>query len=226
MTITLITGANKGLGLETTRRLIAAGHTVYTAMRDLSNGDAARSLGATAIKLDVTDDASVAAAFAQLPALDVLINSAGIVGRQVPVEQFGADDLRVLYETNVYSIARVTKAALPLLSQSANPVIVNVASGLGFPRFVTDPHRVESAFATLDYASAKAAVIMLSLQYSKALPGIRINSVDPGYTSTDLNGHRGQQTVAEGTDAIVGMATISADGPTGTFSDRTGVIAY
>lgn len=226
MTTTLITGANKGLGLETTRRLIEAGHTVYAGMRDLSSGDAARALGATVIQLDVTDDASVAAALAALPALDVLINNAGIVGTRTAVEDFGPDNLRVLYETNVYSIARVTKAALPLLSASANPVVVNVASGLGFPRFVVDPTRVESGFATLDYGSAKAAVIMLSLQYSKALPAMRINSVDPGYTATDLNGHSGHQTVAEGTDAIVAMATIASDGPTGTFSDRSGIISY
>lgn len=226
MTTTLITGANKGLGLETTRRLIEAGHTVYAGMRNLDNAAAARALGATAIELDVTDDASVSAALAAIPALDVLINNAGIVGRRTAVEDFGADDLRDLYETNVYSIARVTKAALPLLKASSNPVIVNVASGLGFPRFVVDPSRVESTFATLDYGSAKSAVIMLSLQYSKALATFRVNSVDPGYTATDLNAHSGPQSVTEGTDAIVAMATIGANGPTGTFSDREGVIAY
>jgi NAD(P)-dependent dehydrogenase (short-subunit alcohol dehydrogenase family) len=226
MTTTLITGANKGLGLETTRRLIEAGHTVYAGMRNLETGDAARALGAIPVQLDVTDDASVSAALASIPALDVLVNNAGIVGRRIAPEDFSADDLRYLYETNVYSIARVTKAALPLLTKSENPVIVNVSSGLGFPRFVTDPSRVESSFATIDYGSAKAAVIMLSLQYSKALPGIRINSVDPGYTATDLNGHSGPQTVTEGTDAIVAMATIAADGPTGTFSDREGIVEY
>jgi NAD(P)-dependent dehydrogenase (short-subunit alcohol dehydrogenase family) len=226
MTTTLITGANKGLGLETTRRLLEAGHTVYAAMRDTSKGADAAALGAHVIRLDVTDQASVDAALAELPALDVLINNAGIVGSRAGVEDFGAEELAEVFDTNVYSIVRVTKAALPLLRSSTNPVIVNVASGLGFPRFVTDASRVESTINSLGYTTSKAAVIMLTLQYSKMLPEVRVNSIDPGYTATDLNGHNGNQTVTEGTDAIAAMATIGADGPTGTFSDRHGVIAY
>ena len=226
MTTTLITGANKGLGLETARRLIDAGHTVYAGMRDTSKGADAAALGATIVQLDVTDDLSVTAALASLPALDVLVNNAGITGPRASVEDFGVQELAEVFDTNVYSIVRVTRAALPLLRASSNPVVVTVASGLGFPRFVTDPTRVESTISNLGYMTSKAAVIMLTLQYSKLLPGIRFNSVDPGYTATDLNGNSGHQTVTEGTDAIVAMATIGADGPTGTFSDRSGVIAY
>ena len=226
MTTTLITGANKGLGLETTRRLIEAGHTVYAAMRDTDKGTDAAALGAEVIQLDVTDQTSVDAALAALPALDVLINNAGITGPSAGVEDFSADDLATVLDTNVYSVVRVTQAALPLLTASANPVIVNVASGLGFPRFVTDPDRIESRVPLLGYTTSKAAVIMLSLQYSKLLPAMRVNTVDPGYTATDLNGNNGHQTVTEGTDAVVAMATIGTDGPTGTFSDRDGVIAY
>jgi len=226
MTTTLITGANKGLGLETTRRLLEAGHTVYAGMRDITKGADAAALGAHVVQLDVTDDESVASALASLPALDVLINNAGIVGSHAGVDDFGADDLAEVFNTNVYSIVRVTRAALPLLNASANPVIVNVASGLGFPRFVTDPARVESMISGLGYMTSKAAVIMLTLQYSKLLPSMRVNTIDPGYTSTDLNGHSGHQTVTEGTDAVIAMATLGTDGPTGTFSDRDGVIAY
>ncbi len=226
MTTTLITGANKGLGLETTRRLIEAGHTVYAGMRDTGKGTDAAALGAEVIQLDVTDQASVDAALAALPALDVLINNAGITGPNAGVDDFSADDLATVLDTNVYSIVRVTQAALPLLKASADPVIVNVASGLGFPRFVTDPARIESRVPLLGYTTSKAAVIMLSLQYSKLLPAMRVNTVDPGYTATDLNGNNGHQTVTEGTDAVVAMATIGTDGPTGTFSDRDGVIAY
>ena len=226
MTTTLITGANKGLGLETARRLIEAGHTVYAGMRDTSKGADAEALGAHIVQLDVTDDASVRAALSSLPSLDVLINNAGIVGPTAGVEDFGADELHEVFDTNVYSIVRVTKAALPLLAASDNAVIVNVASGLGFPRFVVDPSRVESSVHALGYTTSKAAVIMLTIQYSKLLPGMRVNTIDPGYTATDLNGHNGYQTVTEGTDAIVAMATITADGPTGTFSDREGVITY
>lgn len=226
MTTTLITGANKGLGLETTRRLIDGGHTVYAGMRDTSKGVKAAALGAHVIQLDVTDEASVTAALAELPALDVLINNAGIVGSRAGVDKFGADDLAEVFDANVYSIVRVTRAALPLLTASGNPVIVNVASGLGFPRFVTDPSRVESTINGLGYTTSKAAVIMLTLQYSKLLPGVRVNAIDPGYTATDLNGHNGYQTVTEGTDAIVAMATIGENGPTGTFRDRDGIIEY
>jgi NAD(P)-dependent dehydrogenase (short-subunit alcohol dehydrogenase family) len=226
MTTTLITGANKGLGLETARRLIDAGHTVYAGMRDISKGADAEALGARIVQLDVTDDASVQAAITSLPSLDVLINNAGIVGPSAGPEEFGADELHEVLDTNVYSIVRVTKAALPLLTASQNPVIVNVASGLGFPRFVVDPGRVESSVHALGYTTSKAAVIMLTIQYSKLLPGMRVNTIDPGYTATDLNGHNGYQTVTEGTDAVIAMATIDSDGPTGTFSDREGVVAY
>ena len=226
MTTTLITGANKGLGLETARRLIEAGHAVYAGMRDTSKGADAEALGAHIVQLDVTDDASVNAALAGIPSLDVLINNAGVTGPNAAPEEFGVAELHEVFDTNVYSIVRVTKAALPLLHASQNPVIVNVASGLGFARFDLDPSRVESSVHAIGYTTSKAAVIMLTVQYAKQLPGIRINTVDPGYTATDLNGHSGHQTVTEGTDAIVAMATIGVDGPTATFSDREGVIAY
>ncbi|MEC5151872.1 SDR family NAD(P)-dependent oxidoreductase [Cryobacterium sp. GrIS_2_6] len=226
MTTTLITGANKGLGLETARLLLGAAHTVYAGMRDTANGTDAAALGVHVVQLDVTDDESVASALASLPELDVLINNAGIVGSHAGVDEFGADDLAAVFDTSVYSIVRVTRAALPLLRASGNAVIVKVASGLGFPRFVTDPARVESTITGLGYMTSKAAVIMLTLQYSKMLPSMRVNTIDPGYTSAALNGHSGPQTVTEGTDAVIAMATIGTDGPTGTFSDRDGLIAY
>lgn len=226
MTTTLITGANKGLGLETTRRLIDAGHTVYAGMRDTSKGSAAAALGAQVIHLDVTDESSVSAALAGIPTLDVLINNAGILGPVAGVDDFGVDELTAVFDTNVYSVVRVTKAALPLLKSSSNAVIVNVASGLGFPRFVTDESRVESKVMALGYPTSKSAVIMLTVQYAKLLPQMRVNVIDPGYTATDLNGNGGHQTVTEGTDAVVAMATLGPEGPTGTFSDRDGVISY
>ncbi|RWZ67773.1 SDR family NAD(P)-dependent oxidoreductase [Labedella populi] len=226
MTTTLITGANKGLGLETARRLVAAGHTVYAGMRDLASGDAARELGAHPVQLDVTGDASVAAAIAQLPALDVLVNNAGIAGTAQNLDDLTPEANDHVFATNVTGIVRVSQAALPLLRRSSNPVIVNVASGLGFPRFLLDTSRAEGHVMTVPYVASKAAVIALTVQYAKNLPGMRINAIDPGYTATDLNGNSGHQTVTEGTDAVVAMATIGADGPTGTFSDREGVIAY
>jgi NAD(P)-dependent dehydrogenase (short-subunit alcohol dehydrogenase family) len=226
MTTTLSTGANKSLGLETARRLIEAGHTVYAGMRDPATGDAARALGATVVQLDVTDQASVDAALAELPELDVLVNNAGIIGGARSVDELDAEVMLRTFDTNVFGIVRVTQAALPLLRRSSNPVVVNVASGVGWPRYLQDPAHDEFPIKAVPYASSKAAVIALTVQYAKDLPGMRVNVTDPGYTATDLNGHNGHQTVTEGTDATVAMATIGQDGPTGEFRDRTGRIEY
>jgi NAD(P)-dependent dehydrogenase (short-subunit alcohol dehydrogenase family) len=231
MTTTLITGANKGLGFETARRLIELGHTVYLAARDAEQGRAAaQSLGARFVQIDVTDDASVAAAAASIlddaGHLDVLINNAGISGPQTDSADVTADIVREVYDVNVFGIVRVTHAMLPLLQKSQSPVIVNVSSGLGSFSRVGDPAHIESSFATVAYGSSKAAATMVTVQYAKAFPEMRINAADPGYTATDLNGHSGPQTVTEGTDAIVRLATIGSDGPTGTFVERAGVMPW
>jgi NAD(P)-dependent dehydrogenase (short-subunit alcohol dehydrogenase family) len=226
MTTTLITGANKSLGLETARRLLDAGHTVYAGMRDPGRADAARALGARIVQLDVTDQASVDAALASLPELDVLVNNAGVVGTAHGVDGLTDEAMRSVLETNVVGIVRLTQAALPLLRRSPSPVVVNVASGVGWPRFLQDPSRVEFPVSSIPYAASKAAVIALTVQYAKNLPGMRVNASDPGYTATDFNGHSGHQTVTEGTDATVALATIGQDGPTGEFHDRFGRIAY
>jgi NAD(P)-dependent dehydrogenase (short-subunit alcohol dehydrogenase family) len=105
-------------------------------------------------------------------------------------------------------------------------VIVNVSSGMGSLAVTSDPARLESGIVALAYPASKTAVNMLTTQYAKALPHVRVNAVDPGYTATDLNGHSGPQTVTEGTDAIVTMATIDAGGPTGTFVDRSGTVPW
>jgi NAD(P)-dependent dehydrogenase (short-subunit alcohol dehydrogenase family) len=240
MTITLITGGNKGLGYETARRLIAEGHQVYLGARDAERGQrAADELGAHFIQLDVTDDASVAAAADELArqagGLDVLINNAGIAGPLKQVADLTGPDAQQVFNTNVFSIVRMTNAFPPLLEKSAAPVIVNVSSGLGSFAVVHDPAQMESLTpsgleeAGLSgplYQASKSAVNMLTVQYARQLPNIRINVVDPGYTATDLNGHDGTQTVTEGTDAIVAMSTIGADGPTGTFTDRHGAVDW
>jgi NAD(P)-dependent dehydrogenase (short-subunit alcohol dehydrogenase family) len=226
MTTTLITGANKGLGHETARRLISEGHTVWAAARDAQRGAAAaEDLGARFVQLDVTDDRSVETA-AQIVAsetgLDVLINNAGIIGPRAEVPETTADDVRATFETNVFGLVRVTHAFLPLLERSAAPVIVNVSSGMGSLAVTADPDRMESQIVALGYPSSKTAVNMLTTQYAKALPGMRINAVDPGNTATDLNDNTGTQSVEEGTDVIVEAATLDPSGPTGTFFDRRG----
>ncbi|MFP3466367.1 SDR family NAD(P)-dependent oxidoreductase [Leifsonia sp. SIMBA_070] len=227
MTTTLITGANRSLGLETARRLVDAGHTVYAGMRDTASGDAARAVGAVPVQLDVTDQDSVDAAIRSLPALDVLVNNAGILGSS----RAGLDDLNSAamletLDTNVLGVVRVTQAALPLLRASDHPVIVNVASGVGFPRWLSTEGHDEFFVRGVPYAASKAAVIALTVQYAKNLPEFRINASDPGYTATDFNGHSGHQTVTEGTDATVRLATVAPDGPTGEFWNRDGRIEY
>jgi NAD(P)-dependent dehydrogenase (short-subunit alcohol dehydrogenase family) len=231
VTITLITGANKGLGFEAARRLIGEGHSVYVGSRDAKRGRAAaEAIGGRFLELDVTSDESVNAAAADIRRrdgrLDVLINNAGISGGRSNPADVMAEDLEHVYATNVFGLVRVTHAMLPLLLESEDPVIVNVASGMGSIGLVTDKSRIESGFPSVAYSSSKSAVTMLTVQYAKAFPEIRINVVDPGYTATDFNSNRGHQSVAEGTDAIVRLATITSDGPTGTFQDRDGTLPW
>jgi NAD(P)-dependent dehydrogenase (short-subunit alcohol dehydrogenase family) len=231
MSTILITGANKGLGREAARRLSEAGHDVWIGARDAAAGtEAAEALGGRFVQIDVTDDASVVAAFDTIndsgTGLDVLVNNAGIIGARKPVHEITADELAGTYATNLFGIVRVTRAFLPLLKASDNPVIVNVSSGLGSHGVTSDSDRVEFNVNSLDYCSSKAAVNMLTAQYAKGLTNMKVNAVDPGYTATDFNGHSGPQTITEGTDAIVALATIGPDGPTGTYSDRHGVVPW
>ncbi|PPH30391.1 SDR family NAD(P)-dependent oxidoreductase [Rathayibacter sp. AY1F9] len=226
MTTTLITGANRSLGLETARRLLEAGHTVYAGTRDTADGDAARALGAHPVRLDVTDQASVDSAIASLPGLDVLVNNAGVLGTSFGVDDLTPEAMAGVLETNVVGIVRVTQAALPLLQASAAPVVVNVASGVGWPRWLSTEGHDEFPVTAIPYAASKAAVVALTVQYAKNLPAMRINASDPGYTATDFNGHGGHQTVTEGTDATVALALLGSDGPTGEFHDRRGRIEY
>ena len=231
MAITFITGGNKGLGFEAARRLIALGHVVYIGARDAARGQAAADkLGAKFIRLDVTDDASVAAAakeFANREGhLDVLINNAGISGGMAKPPEMTVETMKDTFDTDVFGIVRVTQAFTPLLKKSKSAVIVNVSSGLGSFEVTSDTSRIEYTIQAAHYNSSKAAVNMLTTQYAKAFPDFRVNCIDPGYTATDLNHNSGPQTVTEGTDAMVKMATIGKDGPTGTFSDRHGVVGW
>ncbi|WP_328647595.1 SDR family NAD(P)-dependent oxidoreductase [Amycolatopsis sp. NBC_00348] len=231
MTITFITGANKGLGRETARRLVEAGHTVLAGARDPEAGAlAAAAVGARFVLIDVTDDASVAAAAADVAAhegaIDVLINNAGVHGPAGdPTGLTGADALGV-FDVNLAGVVRTTSAFLPLLRRSADPVIINVSSGMGSLALTHDPARAESRVVAPLYTASKAALTMLTTQYAKAFPGIRVNAADPGYTATDLNGHSGPQTVTEGTDAIVGLATEEPGAGSGRFVARSGEIAW
>ncbi|MFE4966437.1 SDR family NAD(P)-dependent oxidoreductase [Streptomyces sp. NPDC056660] len=228
MTITLITGANKGIGFETARQLLAAGHVVYLGARDVERGQqAAAALDARFVQLDVTDDASVHSALAAIDAaegrLDVLVNNAGILGDGA---LDGPTALRA-FDTNAVGLVRVTEAALPLLRKSANPTVVTVSSSAGSFWAVTNPDRPEYALPLALYSASKAAATMLTVQYAKAHPSIKFNAVEPGTTATDLTAAFGVgRTPEESARVVVRLATLDANGPTGTFQDENGEVPW
>ncbi len=227
MTTTLITGATRGLGRETARQLVAAGHTVYLGARDATAGRAAADeLGARTVALDVTDDNSVAAAFARIEAdggLDVLVNNAGVA-----LLALNGPDARTVFDTNAVGIIRVTEAALPLLRRSTNPVVINLSSALGSFTANHDPERPASQVSAIVYGASKAAVSMLTVQYARAVPEVKFNAVEPGYTATELGGQPNPhgRPVEISAQTIVRAATIGADGPTGTFQEDNGELGW
>jgi NAD(P)-dependent dehydrogenase (short-subunit alcohol dehydrogenase family) len=235
MTTTLITGANKGLGYETARQLAAAGHTVWIGARDAEMGRrAAERLGARFVQLDVTDEGSVAAAAKTIEAdggLDVLVNNAGIEGRTpdngvIGAAEETAEHMQALFDTNVFGMVRVLHAFLPLLARSPAPVVVNLSSGLSKTADLAAPGGPVHFYPGVAYPASKTAVNIVTVQYAKAFPDMRINAVDPGYTATDLNGGTGTQTVEEGAEIIVRMARTGQDGPTGGYFDAGGPLAW
>jgi NAD(P)-dependent dehydrogenase (short-subunit alcohol dehydrogenase family) len=226
MTVTLITGANKGIGYETARQLTGLGHTVYVGARDAERGaEAAAELGARFVQLDVTDDASVARALAEVDAaegrLDLLVHNAGVL--ETTLDTAAAERS---FAVNAVGIVRVTEAALPLLRRSADPAVVTVSSSMGSFWAVTTPERPESQLPLALYAASKAAATMLTVQYAKAHPGIRFTAVEPGATATDMTAAFGiGRPVAESARVVVRLAT-DADGPSGTLQDEDGVLAW
>ena len=236
MTTTLITGANKGLGFASARILISAGHTVYLGSRNAERGRrAAEQLGARPVELDVTDDASVAAAAKTVEAdgsLDVLVNNAGIQaemddnGAVIGAADVTAELMRQTFETNVFGVVRVLHAFLPLLLRSPTPVVVNVSSGLASLTRVTTLGTPAYAYSGVAYPASKAAVNMITVQYAKAFPNMRINAVEPGFTKTDLNWNTGRQTVEQGAEIIARIAQMGAGDPTGAYFDADGVLPW
>lgn len=228
MTVTLITGANKGIGFETAKQLLELGHTVYIGARDVERGEkAAAELGARFVQLDVTDDASVSSALATIGSaegrLDVLVHNAGILGSQV---SDGPTALR-MFDTNAVGIVRVTEAALPLLHKSSNPTVVTVSSSLGSFWAVNNPDRPEFNVPFALYSASKSAATMLTVQYAKSQPGIKFNALEPGTTATDMTASLGiGRPVEESARTVVRLATLDADGPTGTLQDENGELRW
>ncbi|MER7500931.1 SDR family NAD(P)-dependent oxidoreductase [Nonomuraea pusilla] len=188
------------------------------------------------VPLDVTSDESVAEAVRLVrkhtERLDVLINNAGTPGHVVAPADATAEEIHSVYDTNVYGPVRVTHAFLPLLQAADHPRVVMVSSAGGSFAVVTDPGQPVSKMHELAYSSSKAALNMITLRYAQALPQIKFNVATPGevanrkFAATDMNHHTGELTVTEGTDSIVRLATIGADGPTGTFVDRLGPVGW
>jgi NAD(P)-dependent dehydrogenase (short-subunit alcohol dehydrogenase family) len=241
-TSVLITGGNKGLGLEAARRLGVEGWKVFLGSRDERRGRAAvdelagAGLDVVMVPLDVTSEGSVSDAVQLVrrhtDRLDVLINNAGASGNVVPPAEATAEEVHSVYDTNVYGPIRVTHAFLPLLQAADAPRVVMVSSAGGSFAVITDPEQPVSKMHELAYSSSKAALNMVTLRYAQALPDIKFNVATPGevanhkFAATDMNHHTGQLTVTEGTDSIVELATIGADGPTGIFIDRLGPVGW
>jgi NAD(P)-dependent dehydrogenase (short-subunit alcohol dehydrogenase family) len=226
-TIALVTGANKGIRLETARQLGARGATVLAAARDEERGrEAERALqaaGADArfVPLDVTDPGSVQRTAdwidREYGRLDILINNAGIARGSRPSET-DLDAMREVYEVNVFGVIRVTNALLPLLRRAPAARIVNVSSEVGSITSMTDPSSPLAHMpGSVAYPSSKSALNMITAMYAKELRDtpIKVNAANPGYTKTDLNRNSGFRSVAEGAEASVYLATLPADGPSG-----------
>jgi NAD(P)-dependent dehydrogenase (short-subunit alcohol dehydrogenase family) len=227
--VALVTGANKGIGRAIAAGLLRESFTVYLGARDTYRGTTAAkelsSLGdVRLVQLDVTSQESVDAAVARVDTefgyLDVLVNNAGVstgTGRDIdripkPTEET-AEDLRFVYETNVFAVVRVTNAFLPLLRRSRAGRIVNVTSKRGSigeeGAWVGQPD--------MAYSSSKTALNALTVHYARELAGtpIKVNGAAPGFVATDFNGFRGTRTPEEGAAVAVRLATLPADGPTG-----------
>ena len=236
--VAVVTGANKGIGLEIARQLGREGMTVFVGARDAERGRAAteklrgEGIDARPLSLDVADDASVAAAEAAITRdpgrLDVLVNNAGIAIDDGPPSRVSIAALRRTYETNVFGIVRTTQAFLPLLRKSDAGRIVNLSSGLGSLAKNSDAAWEFAAVKFLAYNSSKTAVNAITVQFAWELRNtpIKVNAADPGYVATDLNRNQGVRSVEQGAATPVRLATLPADGPTGGYFNDAGPIPW
>lgn len=246
--VALITGANKGIGHAIASELAARGFTVLVGARDAARGEAAAKRidgDARACTLDVTRADSIAAAEArirrELGRLDILVNNAGIAlrGSAVPAtladlqrsgtpSESSLDDIRAVFETNVFGVIAVTQAMLPLLREAPAGRIVNVSSRIGSLTAITDPTFPMPGIGGVAYGPSKTALNAVTIAFAHELLGtaIKVNLACPGHTATDLNGHSGSRTVAEAAREPVRLALLGPDGPSGTFSNDAGAIPW
>ena len=245
--VALVTGANKGIGLQIAKDLVANGFTVLVGSRNLEHGKtAAKSIGADAhaLQFDVTNQSSIAAAAERIRnefgRLDVLVNNAAIshtgqlpggsleeMAKSGHLNVVSLDEVRAVFETNVFGVIAATQAMLPLLREARAGRIVNVSSASGSLTLNADPknpHR--SMFGT--YSSSKTALNAITLAFASALEstGIKVNAACPGFTATDLNNFRGTRTVQQAAREPVRLALLDANGATGTFSNEDGPLPW
>lgn len=239
--VALITGANKGIGLATAKGLAAAGLVVFVGARDVTRGEAAvaelRAQGADArfVLLDVRSEEQAAAAHDAIDRacgrLDILVNNAATALSLLGPTETSVTMLRDAFETNLYGHLNITKAMLPLLRKPDFAQIVNVSSDFGSIGFATDPAKSHWHSCALAYPASKAALNMFTVQLAKELreSGIRVNSVNPGFTDTDMTAHvpfTANRNATEAAGIIISAALAGADGPTGTFFDADGELDW
>jgi NAD(P)-dependent dehydrogenase (short-subunit alcohol dehydrogenase family) len=237
--VALVTGANKGIGLEVARQLAGSGCAVLLGARNKTRGEEAAATLKRAgrdvryLAIDLDDPATITAAGREIEAdfghLNILVNNAGIAapGDGLP-SNVSLDAIERAFRVNFLDSVAVTQAMLPLLRRASSAKIINVSSGLGSLTKSGDPAWTHVAAKYLGYAASKAALNMLTVQLAYELRGtsIKVNSVDPGYTATDLNQHQGTQSISEGAAEIIRLALLPDDGPTGTFSNTQGIVPW
>ena len=243
--VALVTGANQGIGLQIAKELAAHGLTVLVGARDFTKGEAAAGeVGerAHAVQLDVTDQASIAAAAERIRRefgrLDVLMNNAGI-SRAKPNQDFGQavktnlltdaplDAVRAVFETNVFGVIAVTQAMLPMLREApAGRIVITASSGasLALNSDPDNPHR--RMFGNYSVSKTAAHAVMLAFALALEDTRIKVNAACPGFTKTALNNFNGTRSLDEGAREPVRLALIGDDGPTGAFSDENGLVPW
>ncbi|MDT8429743.1 MAG: SDR family oxidoreductase [Pseudomonadales bacterium] len=237
--VALVTGGNKGIGFQVVRELAILGATVLIGARSETFGNEAVSklrdegLQADPIPLDVSNQSSIQAAERlirkRFGRLDILINNAGIaIDQGISPSQLSIDIFRQTFETNVFGAFLVTQIMLPLMKIAGTGRIVNVSSGLGSLTQNSNPEYEFAGVKLLAYNSSKTTLNSLTVQFAHELKDsqIKINSADPGFTATDLNGNRGTRTVEQASKIIIKLATLDESGPTGGFYDENGVVPW
>ncbi len=237
--VALVTGANQGVGFQVAKELVAHGLTVLVGSRNFERGEAAAKKigpGAIALQLDVTDRVSIAEAAErirkELGRLDVLVQNAAISNTRkgsLSLQEYAKinrpsnvslDEVRAVWETNVFGVLAVYQAMLPLLRESSDARIVNVSSGVGSLTVNADPaFPYHKSFGPV-YPASKAALnaMTLAMMVELEATGIKVNLVSPAFTKTNLNGYEGTEPVEEGSREVVRVALLGLDGPTGTFT--------